>query len=129
MFTYTPACMPTFDYFSDQPWMMHPGHLDQLSPGAQEFFGIFKVCACQPHERTLRILCCDCAYVVVVAAGDAQDKFEQRWRERGADEQSRRLPASIQSRTAADYTYTPALKQFEVFMETMGVEAGVLARL
>ena len=31
-----------YDYFSDQPWLLEPGHLDGLSPGAQEFFGRFQ---------------------------------------------------------------------------------------
>ena len=32
---------PTFDYFSDQPWMLEPGYLDGLSAGAQAFFQRF----------------------------------------------------------------------------------------
>ena len=32
---------PTFDYFSDQPWLLEPGYLDGLSPGAVAFFRRF----------------------------------------------------------------------------------------
>ena len=42
MFTYTGEFFPTYDYFSDQPWLLEDGHLDGLSPGAQEFFGRFQ---------------------------------------------------------------------------------------
>lgn len=33
---------PTFDYFSDQPWMLEPGYLDGLSAGARAFFHRFR---------------------------------------------------------------------------------------
>jgi hypothetical protein len=41
MFTYTGAPFSTFDYFSDQPWVLQEGYLDSLSPGGQAFFGAF----------------------------------------------------------------------------------------
>jgi len=37
-----PAGFPTFDYFSDQPWMLEPGYLDGLSAGAVAFFQRFR---------------------------------------------------------------------------------------
>ena len=51
--------------------------------------------------------------------------FEAQWRARGANEHSTRIPsAGSQNRTAEDYAYVPALKQFGAFMEELGVEAG-----
>jgi hypothetical protein len=100
MFTYTPSTMPTYDYFSDQPWFLQPGHLDHLNAGTRAFFQRFK------------------------------EAFEPQWRARGADENSVQIPSvGSQARTAEDYAYVPALQQSAVFMEQIGVEVGVLARL
>jgi ectoine hydroxylase-related dioxygenase (phytanoyl-CoA dioxygenase family) len=41
MFTYTKASMPFFDYFSDQPWFLRPGHLAPLSARTRAFFEPF----------------------------------------------------------------------------------------
>jgi hypothetical protein len=38
MFTYTGEPFSTFDYFSDQPWILEEGYLDGLSAGCQAFF-------------------------------------------------------------------------------------------
>jgi hypothetical protein len=56
MFTYTPRCMPSFDYFSDQPWFLGPGHLDHLSTSARRFFEQF-IEAFEPKWRCARIQC------------------------------------------------------------------------
>jgi hypothetical protein len=41
MLTYTPHDVRTNSYFSDQPWMLEPGHLDGLSPRARVYFEEF----------------------------------------------------------------------------------------
>lgn len=72
-----------------------PGHLDNLNENTQSFFRNFI------------------------------NAFEAQWRARGANEHSTRIPsAGSQNRTAEDYAYVPALKQFGAFMEELGVEAG-----
>lgn len=41
MLTYTPRHLPVSDYFSYQPWMLEPNHLDGLSPRARVYFEDF----------------------------------------------------------------------------------------
>ncbi len=41
MLTYSAADKPGFDYFTQQPWFLQPGHLDGLSAQAQAFFQRF----------------------------------------------------------------------------------------
>ena len=39
MWSYSSEHFATYDHFSDQPWLLEPGALAGLSPGATEFFG------------------------------------------------------------------------------------------
>ena len=100
MFTYTASTNPTFDYFSDQPWFMNPGHLENLNPGTQAFFGKFK------------------------------NAFEAGWRALGEDENSVRVSDGHGSmnRSASDYRYKSHLAQFREHQQET-VEANVAARL
>ena len=62
--------------------------------------------------------------------GRFTEAFEAQWRARGADENSRQIPtAGSQNRTAEDYAYGTFVQQSSVFMERLGVDVGVLARL
>ena len=103
MFTFTPCCMPSWDYFSDQPWFLNPGHLASLSPAAQEFFGQFV------------------------------QAFETKWRARGSTEASTQIDQATASKTrdrsSKNYVYPPALNQFHEFRQQMGVDSSLLGRL
>lgn len=41
MLTYTRTSKPCFDFFSNQPWFLEPGHLDPLPPATRAFFEPF----------------------------------------------------------------------------------------
>jgi len=41
MLTFTKTSAPAFDYFTQQPWFLEPGHLQPLSPATREFFEKF----------------------------------------------------------------------------------------
>ena len=41
MLTYTTPTKPAFDYFTQQPWFLEPGHLQPLSAPTREFFEKF----------------------------------------------------------------------------------------
>ncbi|MFN8489000.1 MAG: phytanoyl-CoA dioxygenase family protein [Caldilineaceae bacterium] len=43
MLTYTKTSAPYCDYFSNQPWFLEPGYLDNLSPQTRAFFEPFVV--------------------------------------------------------------------------------------
>ena len=77
MFTYTPASMPTFDYFSDQPWFLDPAHLDNLNPGTQRF------CPGPPgHLSTLSVFLCKSVFYGAFV-----------WARRALNSRKRRFPA------------------------------------
>jgi hypothetical protein len=103
MFTYTPASMPTFDYFSDQPWFLDPAHLDNLNPGTKRF------CPGPPGRLSALsvFLCKSVFYGAFVWARRAlnsqkrwfsaravrafKDAFEPQMRARGSSEESKRI--------------------------------------
>ena len=41
MLTYTKCSAPAYDYFSNQPWFLEPGYLDELKPPTRAFFEPF----------------------------------------------------------------------------------------
>ena len=80
--------------------MVNPGHLENLNPGTQAFFGKFK------------------------------NAFEAGWRALGEDENSVRVSDSYGStnRSASDYRYKSHLAQFREHQQET-VEANVAAQL
>jgi hypothetical protein len=47
MLTYTPRHKPTYDGYSYQPWILEPGHLNDLSPRARAYFEDFISTYCE----------------------------------------------------------------------------------
>lgn len=93
----------TFDYFSDQPWFLDDGYLGGLSPTAAAFFQRFVDTFHGRIERQQQ----------KVAAAACVDEAV------GTSRQRRQQAAP----------YMRYLAQAREQMETMGFDAGVLARL